>query len=530
MQNATILIVDDAPENLSILGELLSDYNVKVAKNGEKALQIALSETPPNLILLDIVMPGMDGFDVCRKLKQNDSTYDIPVIFMTSLNATEDKVKGFEVGAVDYVTKPIQGEELQARVQTHLTLHFLQKEMKIINRTLEERVNERTAELKIAKEKAEESSRLKSHFLSLMSHELRTPMNGILGYSEILSLELDDQQLKEYADGIYDSGKRLKETLNSIINLSRLESNKLEVFLSDINIVERVRALLKSHESISSKKKINLRFNSSQNEIISKLDKTMFDIVINNLIDNAIKYTHEGNVTVEIKTEKVKSDSYVIIDVKDTGIGIPKDKFKVIFEEFRQVDEGQGRNFEGVGLGLAITKKLTKKLKGQIFVESEVGRGSIFRIKLPIIEIEEIQVAAPPKKVAKPSIKKTNNKMMLIVEDEDITINVTKLFLKKYGELEVAKSGEQALEMVGQKQYDIILMDINLGKGLNGLETTKEIRKIKNYKTIPIIAVTAYALDSDKEQFLKEGCSHYLPKPYTKNDLFEIMDSILKEK
>ncbi len=527
MQNATILIVDDAPENLSILGELLSDYSVKVAKDGKKALEIANSSPQPNLILLDIVMPGLNGFEVCKKLKQDDKTYDIPVIFMTSLNATEDKVKGLEVGAIDYVTKPIQGAELQARVQNHLTLHYLQKEMKIINKTLEDRVNQRTEELKIAKERAEESNRLKSHFLSLMSHELRTPMNGILGYSEILSLELEHSHLIEYAEGIYDSGKRLKDTLNSIINLSRLESNKREIYLSDVNIVERTKAMLKSHDKSAKKKNIALKFASSDDEIISQVDKTMFDVVINNIIDNSIKYTREGNVTVRIRKEKIKSESFVLIDIEDTGIGIPKDKFDLIFEEFRQVDEGQGRNFEGVGLGLAITKKFAQKLNGEVLVDSEIGKGSVFTVKLPIEDIVEMPV--PTKKAAKSKTKVVDNKTMLLVEDEDITINVTKLFLKKYGTLEVARSGEAALEMTKQKQYDIILMDINLGKGLNGLETTKKIREDKNYKDTPIIAVTAYALDSDKEQFLKEGCSHYLPKPYNKKDLYEIIDSIWKK-
>ncbi|MGD8777505.1 MAG: response regulator [Ignavibacteria bacterium] len=521
----TVLIVDDAPENIDILNEVFSDYKRKIATNGETALKIANSDNPPDIILLDIMMPGMDGFEVLGKLKENEKTSNIPVILSTAITDVKDKVKGLNAGAVDYITKPFQPEEVIARVETHLNLALLQKELSLLNKHLEKKVIERTIEYKKAKDKAEESSRVKSHFLALMSHELRTPMNGILGYAEILSDEIADPELKEFAYGIYDSGNRLKETLNSILNLSRLESSKQEVKLNDLEIVDRSKKLLKNHKPLAKKKKINLEFNAGREKIIVKIDSSVYDLIINNLVSNAVKFTDYGKVLVDLSTEKNEGFNWAVIKVKDTGIGIPKNKQSLIFEEFRQVDEGQGRNFEGVGLGLAIAKKYTELLNGIILLESDVGKGSTFTVKLPLSESEEIVEINRYTSGIKP---KLDLRKILLVEDDETNIKVAQLFIGKIGKLDVATSGETAIELASQKQYDVVLMDINLGKGLNGIETTKEIRKLSGYQDIPIVAVTAYAMESDKEQFLKEGCSHYLPKPYSRKDILAIMESALK--
>lgn len=291
MKKSTILIVDDVAENLIVMGEILSQYNIKIAKDGEKALSIVKESRDISLIILDIMMPGIDGFETCRRLKKDPSTFDIPVIFMTSLSDTEDIVKGFELGAVDYVTKPIKGKELLARVNTHLTLSLLQREMKLINKLLEAKVVERTAELQAAKEKAEESSKLKSHFLSLMSHEFRTPLNGILGYAELLMLELTNEEWKEFAEGIYNSGRRLTETLNSILNLARFESDQKEIIPASFNVIDRLNQLLQSYHLMAKQKDVTLKVNSNIAEIDFKTDKTIFDICINSLLSNAVKYT-----------------------------------------------------------------------------------------------------------------------------------------------------------------------------------------------------------------------------------------------
>lgn len=526
MNNVKILIVDDVPENLFVLGEVLSDFNVKIAKDGKRAIEIADATPDLSLIMLDIMMPGIDGYETCRRLKENENTSQIPVIFMTALSETEDIVKGFEIGAVDYITKPIKGKELLARVNTHITLSLLQKEMKSINKVLEAKVVERTAELQAAKEKAEESSKIKSHFMSLMSHELRTPMNGILGYAEILMSEVNVQEWKEYSEGIYSAGSMLKETLNSILNLARLESSENEINVVKSNIFNQIENIIKRFTILAARKNLNLQLVSEGNQFFALIDETMYDIIVSNLVSNAIKYTDRGSVEISAEIKSENGKNFLITKIKDTGIGIPRDKFDLIFEEFRQVDEGQGRNFEGVGLGLTITKKYVKKLKGTISLESRLREGSTFIVELPVgfvetkhlneeIELKERSTSAPVK--------------ILIVEDDESNIKVMKLFLRRMvADIDVSRNGEGAIELAKENKYDIIMMDINLGSGLNGVETTAKIRNLTQYKTTPIIAVTAYAFEKDKDEFLKEGFTNYLAKPYIGKDLISLIESSLK--
>ena len=246
-------------------------------------------------------------------------------------------------------------------------------------------------ELIIAKEKAEEMNRLKSSFLANMSHELRTPMIGILGYSEILLDEIKDKDQHEMVDGIFLSGNRLLRTLNLILDLSRIEANKFAVTLININIAEEVQTIIKSFLGISLKRKLSLETVIKDYDVYSLLDKRLFEQIMNNLINNALKYTDKGKITVIVDKQFIDDDYYSIVKVIDTGIGIPKDSLNLIFEEFRQVSEGISRHFEGTGLGLTITKKSVELLGGKIFVESELDVGSTFTIIFPSI-VEKVSV------------------------------------------------------------------------------------------------------------------------------------------
>ncbi len=529
-----ILLVDDTPENLTILGEYLLEYKVKVALNGAKALSIAFSDPKPDLILLDIMMPEMDGYEVCRQLKENSSTKDIPIIFISALNEVTDKVKGFELGAVDYITKPFQIEEVKSRINTHLTLSSLQNRLKNINNELEQKVEERTVALIEAKDKAEESSRVKSHFLALMSHELRTPMTGILGFSEVLVNELEDETLKDFAKTINESGHRLKDTLDSVLNLSKIESGKMKAHYNEFEIIEKVKNLLKGHEFNANAKSLELNFKTEFSKLNVKLDEIMFEIVFNNLVSNAIKYSNKGKICVEIFQDKIQEVSYNCMKVSDNGQGIPKEKHQLIFEEFRQVDEGVKRNFQGVGLGLSLVKKYVEIMRGKIELVSELKIGSTFTVKFPVrtkleekIEMEKTILTA----VKTGNIVFEKNKewkpKLLLVEDEITNIKIAKLYLADFGDVDVAENGDDAIKLTKSNLYSAILMDINLGQGLSGIEVTKEIKKDVRYKDVPIIAYTAFALEGDKENFLNEGCTHYLPKPCSKEELIDLLYEVI---
>lgn len=406
--------------------------------------------------------------------------------------------------------------------------HFIAIKQDITERKNNER------EIREARIKAEELNKLKSTFLANVSHELRTPLVGILGFAELLSDNITDKELSEMASRIYISGKKLLETLNSILDLSRIEANKMELNLDNINICRVVHENILQFEALAKTKNLYLKSEIEEDEIISFLDEKILHQILNNLLNNAIKYTQKGGVTVKVEKEILKNSSNVVIRVQDTGIEIPKDSLSKIFEEFRQVSEGLDRKFEGTGLGLTLTKKFVEVLGGTISVESEVNKGSTFILTFPlsydseaISENNKIEKDIPASVVALISDKPLN---ILLVENDEATIEVTKLFLKNLCNLFVAKTGKEALEMLSTNRFDLILMDINLGRGLSGLEVTRQIRSMEGYETIPIVAMTAYAMLGDKEEFIKAGCSHYLSKPFKKDEIVGLINEIIESK
>jgi len=382
--NDTILIVDDRPENVSILASYLSDYKIKVALDGTKALGIIESGVYPTVILLDVDMPDMDGYEVCQRIKASDVTKNIPIIFISGMSELQSKVKGFRCGAVDYITKPFQLEEVKSRVNVQIELANYRDKLENMNIILEQKIEERTHELMIAKEKAEEVSRLKSHFLALINHEIRTPMMGIMGFSDILIEEVKDGLLSGFARNLKESAVRLKETLESILNISLQESDTKMIIRDNINISNRVKELLITHTQQAKKKGLNISVKNTLSNDVVFIDKTMFDIIFNNIVGNAIKYTETGWITIEYSDYYEKNSLILCLKVSDTGIGIPISKHKIIFEEFRQADEGMERSYEGVGLGLTLVKKYVDLQNGEVILDSDIGKGTMLTVKLPV--------------------------------------------------------------------------------------------------------------------------------------------------
>ena len=386
--------------------------------------------------------------------------------------------------------------------------------------------------LEKALERAEEINRLKSSFLANMNHELRTPLNGILGFAGFLSEELKDENHNKMASAILASGKRLSETLNLILDLSNVEAEKIEVSSRKLEVVSIIKNVAGLFETAALQKKLNFKIVNKEEIIYADLDDQLFPRIIYNLIDNALKYTDKGSVTIETGLEKQDKIKLFYVKIKDTGIGIPDDKIEIIWDAFRQVSEGLNRGYEGSGLGLTISQKITRFMNGTIGVKSELGKGSEFIVKFPAIPetikeqepIIEKEADVVPPIAADKSVKPLPT--ILYVEDDEINQNVIKLFVKNKYLIDVASDANAALHLTQQKKYEIILMDINLGRGMNGLQLTKEIRNNPNYNKTPIVAVTAYTIGSDKTEFFKAGCSHYLAKPFLRNDLLNLLAEI----
>jgi PAS domain S-box-containing protein len=389
-------------------------------------------------------------------------------------------------------------------------------------------------ELKNSKERAEEMNKIKSNFLANMSHELRTPLVGILGFAEMLKDELYDDNFKEMADKILASGKRLMDTLNSLLDLSRIEANKVELNFQIINVLAVAKSQVDLFKGFAKKKNLYLNAEFPADKIFISADENILRQILNNLINNALKYTERGGVTVSIDKISNNSAEHAVIRIEDTGIGIPEDSLNTIFSEFRQVSEGFSRHFEGTGLGLTITRNFVKMMNGTITVSSSVGKGSTFTLEFPAVGKSDSRPAVETSAELKTEVKNNGYDpdcipKILVVENDDASKEVTKLFLRDLCKMDFASDGETAIELAGTNHYEIILMDINLGLGISGLEATKEIRKINGYNRVPIVALTAFAMRGDREEFLKAGCTHYLSKPFTKEKIVELLKGIIKQ-
>jgi CheY-like chemotaxis protein len=385
--------------------------------------------------------------------------------------------------------------------------------------------------LKIQKEKAEEMNRLKSSFLANMSHELRTPMVAILGYADILKRDLQNNESKQMASEIFESGERLLRTLNSILDLSKIEANKLELNNSEINVCELTKEHLKTLSGLAKKKNLKLDVISNNPNCYCRLDSGLFRQVLNNLVGNAIKFTTKGGIKVIVMSETIEQMNWVSVMIEDTGIGIAEEKQILIFDEFRQASEGWNRGFDGSGLGLTITKRIVELMKGKISVTSTPGAGSTFKVSFPAIAPKPISQVHHNQETSSQVNEKVKKQLaeVLLVEDVSSNSDIIRLLLRGICKLDIVQSGEEAIHSVQKKKYATILMDIDLGPGLSGIEAVKRIRKYKEYEKTPIIAVTALAMKGHREQFLSEGCTHYISKPFKAAELKQLVIDVIAD-
>jgi len=372
---STVLIVDDVRENIQVLGNLLEKQNIEIAatNSSQKAIQIA-NQIAIDLILLDIMMPEMDGFDVCKALKASDKTKDIPIVFITAKTETEDIVTAFEIGGVDYIMKPINEKEVLARVLTHL-------ELKKHRDHLEELVKEKTAELEKAKLEAESANEAKTNFLVNVHHELKTPMNGIIGMNMLLlDTDLAEEQ-REYSEIIGSSANAQLTIINDVLHFSEIASGRITLDDCELNVSSIVKEINDILAVRAREKKTNLVY-SVPDSVPETLigDPGRLRQILLNICGNAVKFTENGGVNIAVDCEmEGRSDVRLSFEVSDTGIGIPEEKMSSLFKPFSQVDDTSTRRYGGLGLGLVNASQLIEMMGGEITVESTPGKGTTFR-------------------------------------------------------------------------------------------------------------------------------------------------------
>ncbi|MCL2718772.1 MAG: response regulator [Lachnospiraceae bacterium] len=509
----SVLIIDDQKINITELSKALRpDYKIYAAGNGRDAL-IAAQTNLPDVILLDILMADMDGYEVITALKNSEKTKDIPVIFITGLEDVASEEKGLALGAVDYIRKPFSSSIVKLRVCNQL-------EMLEMN----EQLRASAEQLEVALEEAQEANKAKSAFLSNMSHEIRTPMNAIIGMGELLLHEQLNERQKVYVNDIAVSSKALLEIVNDILDFSKIEAGKFTLNPIDYDFNTFLDQIEQMFIYITQKKGLELRLKRGSDlpEILYG-DELRLRQILTNIIGNAIKFTEEGYVRLSISM----SDNSLIFEIKDTGIGIGEEDQSKLFKAFEQVDKSMNRHVVGTGLGLIISKSFVEMMGGSITFESEYGCGSTFIITIPavigsreqvdekIAEKENHMISAPDAKV-------------LVVDDNEFNLRVACGLLKLMNiGAQAASSGARAIELINKRDYDIIFMD-HMMPDMDGIETTKRIREMGGkYEFLPIVALTANAIQGARENYLANGFNDFSTKPVNTGELVRILEKWL---
>jgi signal transduction histidine kinase len=532
-----ILIVDDTPENLQVLSATLLDrgYKVRGVINGKMAIRAAKSGSP-DLILLDIKMPEMNGYEVCAKLKADGETSEIPVIFISALDEVLDKVKAFQIGGVDYITKPFQVEEVLARVEHQLTIKRLQKELIARNNQLQQEIVER----KKAEEQAAAASQAKSQFVANMSHELRTPLNAILGFTQVMSRDslLSNENIENLRI-INRSGQHLLELINDVLDLSKIEAGIVALDESSFDLYQVLDTLEEMFQIKAETKNLHLKFSvQSQVPQYIKTDEKKLRVCLINLLGNSIKFTENGGEILlrvgvetvpflsgetEIDSNSISNERCVIFfEVQDTGVGIAAEEMDTLFNAFVQTEAGK-KAADGTGLGLNITKKYVEIMGGNIEVSSILGEGTTFKfnIKLCAVAPSEVNITRS-QRVLGLEPEQPIYRILAVDDNTENRLLLIKMLAPIGFEVREAENGRQAIEIWESWQPDLIWLDTRMPV-MNGFETVAEIRaREKNTRShTVVIALTASIFEERRGEIIAAGCDDFVRKPFQEQIIFD---------
>jgi two-component system sensor histidine kinase/response regulator len=373
-----LLIVDDVPKNIQILGNILKDSNLLIsyALSGREAIQMT-DEQDFDLILLDIMMPGMNGFDVCIQLKRNSKTSNIPIVFLTAKADKDSVVKGFKLGAEDYVTKPFNSEELMARVKTHLALKSQREKLQTVNKTLEDKVASRTAQLRAANKQLLSLEKAKSDFLNIISHELRTPLNGLQGLIELLEDTDKSREQQEYIEYLKEASSRLVKFSETAILITTLRADKYKISYSPLKIAYLIDDLIDEFEEQIREKSIKVVCSIVPEDLQIRIDADLIKNSFASILDNAIRYCKtNGKISINAKILNNKP----VVQFIDDGPGFKKVLLDKLFKYFTSTDS---MNSEGLGLSIAAVKLIMDAHHGQVRIENSQQGGAIVTLEFP---------------------------------------------------------------------------------------------------------------------------------------------------
>ncbi|TAN75052.1 MAG: hybrid sensor histidine kinase/response regulator [Gallionella sp.] len=528
----TILVVDDNANNRFTLRALLArlpDCDVVEAESGERALILTV-EHDIHLVLLDVQMPGMDGFETARHLQMTERTRHIPIVFITAVFTSETFAQhGFASGAVDYLTKPLDDNLLLSRVRLYQRLHHQKQELEV----RVEQLQRQEQALATACEAAEAANHAKSMFLSNMSHELRTPLNAILGFAQLMEHDpLLTEHHRRELETIHRSGHHLLALINDVLEISRIEAGRTTVHNEDFDLADALRSIEEMIRIRAEHKALEFTIERcGQLPHYVRGDAHHLRQVLLNLLGNAVKYTDHGRICLRLVPNDhgahgmPDTEDRIRFEVIDSGPGIAPEEQQRIFQAFYQTKAGADKG-EGSGLGLTISREFVRLMGGELTVHSEPGQGSVFAFSLPLPEAEAPAITAPQFRVIglaedQPPVR------VLVAEDNADNRELITMLLRDLGvEVRGVENGRQAIEIFQAWQPHFIWMDMRMPV-LDGYEATKIIRSLPGGVGVKIAALTASAFREDQTAILAAGCDDMLVKPIDASRLYTLMGELL---
>lgn len=518
-----ILVVDDEPQVERLILQLFrrqvrkKEYEFAFARNGKEALDMLEQDDDIEMVLSDLNMPEMDGLTFLARLKE--AKPDMKAVIVSAYGDMKNIREAMNLGAFDFVTKPIEFEDLTTTIQKTL------KEAEMVRQA------NFAKELEVMNEKLKELDRMKSRFFTNISHELRTPLTVISGMVDQLKKD-PEAWLDKSVSMIKRNSENLLNLVNQILDLRKLETGQLELHFIQDNIILYLSYILESFHSLADQKNIKLLFESEQSELVMDYDPAKILRIVTNLLSNAIKFTPRGG-TIWLKAGRRSND--LLIQVKDTGIGIPEDQLSSIFDRFYQVDTAHSRKGEGTGIGLAIVKEFVQLMEGEIWVESELNKGTTFNFALPIRQTSELKATEDKEAVVQkvkgmitksadveenhgPENLKEELPTLLIIEDNPDVRQYLMACLKGKYHLKVAEDGLQGEKIAISDIPDLIISDVMM-PGKDGFELCESLKTDQRTSHIPFILLTAKADDESRLSGLKRGADAYLSKPFNEEEL-----------